>query len=578
METRINTESKDEYSVLLDELQAIQIVAANDKRQSPMVRVHVDVDKLFDAYLDLFPVEQRQRFNCDTCRAQFKRYAGMVWLHDDGSTSSVMFPWSYITNESDLTRRFLQLGKIVENNNRVANCPVLNIDRRLNIGPKSNNSIKAVSGVFHHLGIAKTVYNDMPSITLVIDAAGRFQKNRKLFSLSNVQFLLGLSRRETNPLNLRSQHIAALNKLNDWLAEYGDNTTNNNIVFNRVVMGMYNGVLTAAVGSGIVAELFKDLGELNNPSSYEIEKLVKTHNRRLDQEHYMRNSGNVTDGQAEVAFNYLSDNNYLTALQRRVATVDDLEYVWSSGSTLTTENATQTLEDRIKAGLFANSKKAKEVPLVTLIKEATEHAVGVDGYDFMTMILPKATSISVLQRQMNQMGFSGFTTASDPESKPVFKWDDGSSPALKTDRMSFQRIAFGQVITMPDLDEKQGVIPVVGVWNDPLTKVNPNTKSVSSLLVLRGKFNSAGKQFLEERNGLFEETLISSLHPYRHAITKICNSLGLETSDEGAVGFPLIPGVYIRVYSEYDKSTVIYKITPMSSMRINSIMDGTITY
>lgn len=82
-------EHSDGYRAMLDQLN--KNFAKNVKSAEVLFSVASDKTSLWNAYLNSFPAQDRQHYNCNECRKFFERYADLVTIDAKGNLKSVMF-------------------------------------------------------------------------------------------------------------------------------------------------------------------------------------------------------------------------------------------------------------------------------------------------------------------------------------------------------------------------------------------------------------------------------------------------------------------------------------------------------
>lgn len=148
----------------------------------------------------------------------------------------------------------------------------------------------------------------------------------------------------------------------------------------------------------------------------EINEACKAWNIRVDPANYMKAVAPITKTQIAEAKKFVEENGYEESFNRRPATIEDIK-------------ASEILH------LNAGKTGVKKVSVFDDVKStSTRHKRSeFDGVEevtidkFMKDILPGCTSIEVFLRNNHESNMVTLTTANNPESKKMFKWDNNYS-------------------------------------------------------------------------------------------------------------------------------------------------------
>jgi len=139
-------------------------------------------------------------------------------------------------------------------------------------------------------------------------------------------------------------------------------------------------------------------------------------NKRVDPANYMKATAPITKKQIEEAKKFVEENGYEESFNRRFANIDDIK-------------VSEILHSNVGDG------KIKSVSLFDGVKStATRHKRSefdkveeVNIEKFMKDILPTCTSIEAYLENRMENNMVSLTTANNPDSKPIFKWDNNYS-------------------------------------------------------------------------------------------------------------------------------------------------------
>lgn len=183
----------------------------------------------------------------------------------------------------------------------------------------------------------------------------------------------------------------------------------------------------------------------------ELNKACQSWNKRVDPVNYMKTTAPITQKQIAEAKKFVEENGYVESFDRRFATIDDI---------------------RVSEILHSNvgDSKIKEISLFDNVKAtSTRHKRNeFDGVEtvsieqFMEKILPSCTSVEVYLENKHSGNMVSLTTANQPDSKPIFKWNNNYSwtfngnLAGKSQIKEAVKLAGGNV---------EGVLNFRGAWN-----------------------------------------------------------------------------------------------------------------
>lgn len=148
----------------------------------------------------------------------------------------------------------------------------------------------------------------------------------------------------------------------------------------------------------------------------DLNKACQSWNKRVDPVNYMKTTAPITKKQIEEAKTFVEENGYEESFNRRFASMEDIK-------------VSEILHSNVGKG------EIKSVSIFDGVKStSTRHKrnefdgveeVGIDK--FMKDILPGCTSIEVFLRNIHEGHMVSLTTANNPDSKPIFKWNNNYS-------------------------------------------------------------------------------------------------------------------------------------------------------
>lgn len=162
----------------------------------------------------------------------------------------------------------------------------------------------------------------------------------------------------------------------------------------------------------VIGTLCVDLAE-----GVELNKACQSWNKKVDPVNYMKTTAPITQKQIAEAKEYVEANNYAESFDRRFATIDDIK--------VSEILHTNTGKDEIKSVSIFDGVKATTPSRHKRSEFDGVEEIGIEK--FMKDVLPGCTSIEVLLQNIHENNMVSLTTAKNPDSKPIFKWDNNYS-------------------------------------------------------------------------------------------------------------------------------------------------------
>lgn len=169
----------------------------------------------------------------------------------------------------------------------------------------------------------------------------------------------------------------------------------------------------AAFRNTAIGTLLVDLSE-----GKEINEACKAFNYKVDPQNYMKASAPITKKQIEEAQKFVEENGYEESLNRRCATIDDIDVneILHSNVSACEPKTKISVFDNLKPTTHSRHKKSEfdKVEEVTIDK-------------FMKDILPGCTQVELFLDNKHKSNFVTLLTSCDKSSKSLFKWDNNFS-------------------------------------------------------------------------------------------------------------------------------------------------------
>lgn len=148
----------------------------------------------------------------------------------------------------------------------------------------------------------------------------------------------------------------------------------------------------------------------------DLNKACQSWNKRVDPINYMKTTAPITKKQIEEAKKFVEENGYTESFNRRFAEIRDIKVSEILHTNMGKEGVKSvSIFDNVKSTSTRHKRNEFDgVEEVTIDK-------------FMKDILPSTTSIEVFLQNSHENHMVSLTTANDPESKKIFKWDNNYS-------------------------------------------------------------------------------------------------------------------------------------------------------
>lgn len=148
----------------------------------------------------------------------------------------------------------------------------------------------------------------------------------------------------------------------------------------------------------------------------ELNEACQSWNKRVDPANYMKATAPITKKQIEEAKKFVEENGYTESFDRRFATIDDIKVT-------EIKHINSGKGDIKKVSIFDGVKS-------TSTRHKRSEFEGLEEVTiekFMTDILPSCTSVEAYFKNSHIGNLVSLTTANNPDSKPIFKWDNNYS-------------------------------------------------------------------------------------------------------------------------------------------------------
>jgi len=445
-----------------------------------LFRSSVTGNEVWDLYLTgfendpIFRDPNSSEHNCNLCKNFLRRYGNIVCIDNN----EILTIWDNVSeseysNSAKLISKQLKKSKVQEvffetfnelNSLNYEKCNKSNKVFRLGINKNSKRYTKEEAekfGVvkpneireFHHLHLdIPTQYVDMSnkSVESIMadyrDAKNVFQRAMETISLDTLYLVKDLINQGS--LLDGTTHLYKIEQIIPLKKEYDElpQKQRDNYCWVKSYQLPF-----AKFRNELIGVLCSELSE-----GMELNTACINWNKRVDPANYMKASAPITKKQIEEAKKFVEENGYEESFNRRFANIDDIK-------------VSEILHSNVGEG------KIKSVSLFDGVKStSTRHKraefdkveeVTIDK--FMKDILPSCTSIEAFLENRMEGNMVSLTTTNNPDSKPIFKWNNNYSWTYNGNLAGKSQIkenvkAVGGKIT--------GILRTSLQWNDEDTK------------------------------------------------------------------------------------------------------------
>lgn len=376
---------------------------ASTKGVTHLFKVNVSPDDLWEMYLQGFPAEERQHYNCNACKSFIRKYGNVVTIDTQGRVSSPL--WS-----APVDSEHVGAFRLVESILLGASVSGVFYDSETIWGtPVNRDNVRKVN--WEHLSVK-------PAGALVFrsrtETAGQaMAKKREEFQ--GIQRAITEFSKEVAQQALALATSGALRRGDlvraslEWFIATQDAMRS---AKGSAVAKLWLIVSTAPAGfcfirSSLAGTLMQDIAEGRSAA-----EVKRRYEEKADPTNYQRAQVAPRAGNIAQAEDLVEKLGLATALERRYASVDELPLFWRSQKL--------AVEQKVAKGpvfghLTPKVKEAEsgglEIPRTTMTWEK-----------FRRTVLPAATAIEVLVPDSTQR-FAGLVTAAHSDAAPILQWD-----------------------------------------------------------------------------------------------------------------------------------------------------------
>lgn len=389
----------------------------------------VSKEELWDTYLNSFPEDVRQSFNCNSCRQFIKYYGGLVKVNPESMMLTTL--WNFEVPDPMYQQVVDNLSELVFRSKIrdvfVNNQPKLGTDFNFQSQTDTVTS-KALDVIrwdhFYYL-LNREEYQKVSAEKDIVPSQAVYRDTKNVFKRAldeitpyAVQSVIDLEK-EGN-LYRGNEFIAAVKSFQALQEEYQklSSERSNSVVLEKLkddfawVSCQKNG---ARIRNSAIGTLLIDIS-----SDTDLEIAVKKYESVVAPTNYKRPKSIITAKMVEEAEKTIIDLGYKKSLGRRFANHTDIKVnntlYLNRGQSITIG----TLKGDSKIPVFQSLKE--EIPVSP---KSLKNVQEIRLDKFLSDEVPKADSISILFEKSKENNLVSLITAVDNEAPSLFKWEVG---------------------------------------------------------------------------------------------------------------------------------------------------------
>lgn len=372
-------------------------------RNVPLYKTTTPKDLIWDLYLDSFPSDMQQEFNCNCCKSFLRRYGNLVTINADLTFNTL---WDYRSGDPVYDKVFNNLHQLIISQVKI-NCVYDPGQSELGT---LHNEVSPVSKhyprTWHHWYMdVGNLYTDMGNNKANELTSLKVTLFNTLDKLQEDTLNQLIEKIKVNEVYRGHEFLASVEALLNIYLKYLS-------LYNTPEADLYLWDITvkrpdiARIKNTAIGTLIMDVcsGESWEFSLRKFKYMMSS---------YKESSGTVTASQLERAKQVFTDEGYMTSLQREFATADDLHpnnILWQ----------TPKVEDYVPSNPFDTLQPTKAIQEVKVAK-----SVSLDA--FISQVIPNSDSVKLLFEKNHEANLMSLIKASKPESPNMFYWDNAFS-------------------------------------------------------------------------------------------------------------------------------------------------------
>ena len=360
--------------------------------------------KLWDAYLNSFPVEDRQYHDCQACKSFIRRFGGLVVIKDDGSFKSAVWPkdasiGDYYCSGVEAMRKLVKKAKVVG----------VFLSRETVFGTPEG-------GGWTHFA----VYNANRYTNGVVTPGQKMAEKREdyktvrraldEFSIASLTTMMQVINSDQL---YRAENVQGPGK---WLYDLKVRLSNEKVTKVKTNL-LWLAVATAPAGfchprSSMIGTLLEDISS----GQFSFEAIQSRFAQKMHPLNYKRPQAPPKDGNIAVAEKMVEKLGIKSSLRRRRAHEGDIkERLWQPKPVTNSEVAdgSSTFGHLRGARKDRDRSSAIKIPPTVMTWDK-----------FQRTVIPNADKIELYMSPIQAYPIVGLLTATDPAAPPIIKWDN----------------------------------------------------------------------------------------------------------------------------------------------------------
>ncbi|HSC80887.1 MAG TPA: hypothetical protein VLC08_11075 [Chitinolyticbacter sp.] len=355
-----------------------------------------DRGDLWTAYINAFPVEQRQRHSCHCCRQFIERFGGLVCIDGEGQQQSALW------HEDDAPEGYRPaIAAMIE---RLQGARITGV-----FLSEEKGWGKPETGIWRHLAVR-------PAATMVFKRANQTVFQARAEKAEDFKTVMTVLNEFTEPhlelalTLLQSDALYRSEKVLGparWLhALHQARTAARGSAKANVV---WRAIATAPAGfchprSSMIGSLLQDIA-----AGMDFDEVSRRFHAKMHPLQYQRPQAAPTAGAIAAAEKLVHQLGAAGALARRFARLEEIQALWQP--VLPKESQTAGVFGRLKAKVAGPSAASIKIPAQTMTWEK-----------FQRTVMPTAESIEFFVPKGKE-SFTSLVTAVNPDAPPILQWD-----------------------------------------------------------------------------------------------------------------------------------------------------------
>lgn len=388
------------------------------------VRVTIDIDKVFDIYLSGFSEENRQYYNCNSCKSFIRQYGGLLFVHHDFKVETLF---------DDCTlEEYAGAAKALSE--YIKSCPIegpalftkTQFNPTINIGTSKHRDMRVVLGKnYKEYSEKHNVHFDhlflLVRPSMLCDSyeehRSKFQGNEgtlkrmlKEWTLTEMETILSLLESQ-NIYRCEPKHADQLAKIIRWkksLDVIEDQKEVNTIIAKNALRHSNIGHFRNTAIGTLITEYC---------SGVDLATAVRKYEAMVAPANYKRTKTLATPQMIAAAEKTLTEMGLIDSLYRRHATIEDLsikDVIYVSRGT----------ENKLKKSPFDAIKSPKVV-------KAPEGGTEIAIEEFIENVIPNSSKVELYMSPDFAGNLVTLTTQEHPQAPSMFAWNNGFAWSYK---------------------------------------------------------------------------------------------------------------------------------------------------